>query len=144
MVDLQGWTEVDLAEAILKGARRRPEQLFGAYFQGTDRSDAFGAAYEGVYRLPADATGIRPKGIYRFFSCLDDAVRRCPENCRKRLLLDSLIVHLNDDHHWSRERIAGWIAAEAVSRRRQPAPGPPRDADPSGDGSSLRAAESKE
>jgi hypothetical protein len=37
-------------------------------------------------------------------------VRKCPADCRKRLLLDSLLIHLNDDHHWSRERIADWLA----------------------------------
>jgi len=41
---------------------------FGGYFEGRDASDAFGAAYEGIYRLPPDATGIRPKGLYRFFA----------------------------------------------------------------------------
>jgi hypothetical protein len=102
--------EVLLAEAILAGTKRRPTQLFGGYFEGRDASDAFGAAYEGIYRLPPDATGIRPKGLYRFFACLDDSVRKCPADCRKRLLFDSLLIHLNDDHHWSRERIAAWLA----------------------------------
>jgi hypothetical protein len=106
-----------LAAAILDGARRRRRQLFGAYFDGTDSSDAFGAAYEGIYRLPVDATGIRPKGIYRFFDCLDNVVRRCPDGCGKRLLLDSLLIHLNDDHQWSRERIARWLAGEADPAR---------------------------
>ena len=102
--------EAWLADVIREGARCRPEQMFGAYFEGTDRSDALGSAYEGIYRLPADATGIRPKGIYRFFACLDDRVRRCPEpGCIKQHLLDTLIIHLNDDHRWSRERIAAYI-----------------------------------
>lgn len=105
--------ELELAAAIRSGARRRHEQLFGAYFEGTDWSDALGSAYEGVYRLPADATGIRPKGIYKFFSCLDDSIRRCPERgCGKLHLLDTLIIHLNDDHHWSRERIAAYVAGD--------------------------------
>jgi hypothetical protein len=102
--------EHELADAIRAGALRRHEQMFGAYFEGTDRSDALGSAYEGIYRLPADATGVRPKGIYRFFTCLDDRVRRCPEpGCIKQHLLDTLIIHLNDDHRWSRERIAAYI-----------------------------------
>ena len=102
--------EEQLAEAIRKGAKCRPEQMFGAYFDGTKRSDALGSAYEAIYRLPADATGVRPRGIYKFFSCLDDRVRRCPEEgCRKQHLLDTLIIHLNDDHHWSREQIADYI-----------------------------------
>ena len=55
--------ERDLAAVILDGAWRRPTQAFGEYFEGTRSSDALGAAYEGVYQLPADAAGIRPKGI---------------------------------------------------------------------------------
>ncbi len=105
--------EQELADAIRRGARRRHEQMFGAYFEGSDRSDALGSAYEGLYRLPTDATGIRPKGIYKFFACLDDRVRRCPEpGCIKRHFLDTLIIHLNDDHLWSRERIAAYIDGE--------------------------------
>lgn len=105
--------EQELAAAIRDGAQRRNRQMFGAYFEGRDRSDALGAAYEGIYRLPADATGVRPKGIYKFFSCLDDRVRRCPEpGCIKQHFLDSLIIHLNDDHGWSRERIAAYIDGE--------------------------------
>ena len=107
--------EQELADAIRAGARRRPDQMFGAYFEGTDRSDALGSAYEGIYRLPADATGIRPKGIYKFFNCLDDSVRRCPEpGCHKQHLLDTLMIHLNDDHQWSRERIAAYVAGESM------------------------------
>lgn len=105
--------ERELAEAIRAGAQRRREQMFGTYFEGTGRSDALGAAYEGIYRLPDDATGIRPKGIYKFFSCLDDSVRRCPEpGCHKQHFLDTLIIHLNDDHLWSRERIAAYVAGD--------------------------------
>jgi hypothetical protein len=108
--------EHELAEAIRAGARRRREQAFGTYFEGRTRSDAFGSAYEGIYRLPADATGIRPKGIYKFFACLDDSVRRCPEKgCPKHLLLDSLLIHLNDDHQWTRERIAAYVAGEPAA-----------------------------
>jgi hypothetical protein len=107
----------NLAAAILYGVTRRKEQAFGVYFEGRDQSDAIGAAYEAIYRLPADATGIRPRGIYKFFANLDNEVRRCPDTCRKQLLLDSLIIHLNDDHHWSRERIARWLAGETDTRR---------------------------
>jgi hypothetical protein len=108
--------EQELADAIRAGAHRRREQMFGAYFEGTDRSDALGSAYEGIYRLPADATGIRPKGIYKYFNCLDDSIRRCPEKgCGKQHLLDTLIIHLNDDHHWSRQRIAAYVGGDDVA-----------------------------
>jgi hypothetical protein len=29
--------------------------------------------------------------------------------CRKRLPLAAIIVHLNDDHQWSRSQIAAWV-----------------------------------
>jgi len=34
--------------------------------------------------------------------------------CKKQIPLAALIVHLNDDHHWSRERIADWLRANAA------------------------------
>ena len=102
--------EADLAEAILHGAAVRPDQAFGQYFEGRRASCALGAAYEGMYRLPMDATGIRPKHLERLFDCLEYTLRRCPEGCKKRLSLGAMILHLNDDHQWPRERIALWVA----------------------------------
>jgi hypothetical protein len=32
-----------------------------------------------------------------------------PECSKKKLPLGALIVHLNDAHHWTRERIAAWV-----------------------------------
>jgi len=29
---------------------------------------------------------------------------------KKKLPLGALIVHVNDAHHWTRERIAAWVA----------------------------------
>ena len=104
--------EAELAEAILNGAAVRPDQAFGHYFEGRRASCALGAAYEGMYRLPMDATCIRPKHLERLFDCLEYTLRRCPEGCKKRLALGAMILHLNDDHHWPRERIAQWVAPE--------------------------------
>jgi hypothetical protein len=70
--------EKELAHAIREGAKHRPHQSFGEYFKGRQRSCALGAAYEGIYRLPEDADGLRPKRLDRFFDCLDGVVRRCP------------------------------------------------------------------
>ncbi|MDH4064659.1 MAG: hypothetical protein OEW19_09680 [Acidobacteriota bacterium] len=103
--------ERELAAFIRAGAERRPEQAFGDYFKGRHASCALGAAYEGMYRLPDQAEGTRPtKDLEWFFDCLEGSVRRCPaEGCRKTLTLASLLVHLNDDHRWTREEIAGWL-----------------------------------
>lgn len=104
--------EAELAAAILEGAGHRPDQAFGHYFVGVHASCALGAAYEGMYRLPTEAEGVRPRELWRLFDCLENTLRRCPEGCRKRLSLASMILHLNDDHEWSRERIAAWVAPE--------------------------------
>jgi hypothetical protein len=53
--------EAELAQAILDGAHVRPEQAFGEYFIGRRASCALGAAYEGMYHLPGDATGHPPE-----------------------------------------------------------------------------------
>lgn len=103
--------EQDLAVAIRLGAIRRPEQAHGHYFEGSRRSCALGAAYEGVYRLPVEAGAVRPIHLERLFDCLETTMRSCPEGCRKRLPLAAIIVHLNDDHLWTRAQIAAWVEA---------------------------------
>jgi hypothetical protein len=105
--------ERELAEFIRDGSKRRPDQAFGEYYRGHSASCALGAAYEAMYRLPEDVEGQHPtRDLDWFFDCLD-TVRACPEpGCRKRIFLAALLVHLNDDHRWSRERIAAWLSGE--------------------------------
>ena len=89
-----------------------PEQAFGDYYRGRHASCALGAAYEGMYRLPQQAANIRPtKDLEWFFDCLEGSVRKCPggDGCKKSLSLAAILVHLNDDHKWSREQIASWL-----------------------------------
>jgi hypothetical protein len=102
--------EKELASFIRTGLARRRVQAIGRYFQGKNASCALGAAYEGMYRLPADAENVHPsKDLQWFFLCLD-TVKSCPaEGCKKKLSLAAVIVHLNDDHLWTREDIADWI-----------------------------------
>jgi hypothetical protein len=104
--------EKELAQYLRTGAGRRPEQAFGDYYRGRNASCALGAAYEGMYRLPSQAGGLRPtKDLEWFFDCLEGSVRRCPggDGCKKSLSLAAIMVHLNDDHRWSREQIAQWL-----------------------------------
>jgi hypothetical protein len=105
--------EVELARAIRLGARRRPDQAFGEYYVGRRASCALGAAYEGIHLLPPNAEKIDPVDLGRLFDCLDYTLRRCPVGCGKGLALAAMILHLNDDHQWSREQIADWVAPEA-------------------------------
>ena len=105
--------ERELAEAIRFGARRRSEQAFGEYYQGRHASCALGAAFEGLYRLPEEVGQLHPKRLDRLWECLEGTIRKCPEGCRKSLILAAMIIHLNDDHRWDRERIAAWVAGPA-------------------------------
>lgn len=102
----------DLAQAIMTGVRRRPVQSFGEYFGENGGSDALGAAYEGIFLLPRDVRGFHPR-VWRLFDFLENTARRCPAGCHKFLPIAALMVHLNDDHEWSRERIAEWVRGEA-------------------------------
>jgi hypothetical protein len=106
---LQREDEEELAEAILSGAERRPRQSFGTYFGPEGGSCALGAAYDGVYRLPESVRGTHPTRMDRFFHCLENVSKRCPAGCRKKVPIAALIVHLNDDHRWTREQIADWL-----------------------------------
>ena len=115
--------EKELASFIREGAQRRPEQAYGDYFKGENASCALGAAYDGMYRMRGDVGKTRPtKDLDRVFNCLESTIRPCPaEGCTKRLGLAVIIVHLNDDHCWSREQIAAWVAYEPQAELPEPA-----------------------
>lgn len=51
--------QIELADAIAEGARRRPNQAFGEYFSTKGGWCAPGAADEGAYALPQEAASIR-------------------------------------------------------------------------------------
>lgn len=111
--------EVELANAIMAGVHRRPLQSFGDYYGPEGGSCALGAAYEGIILLPRHVERFHPK-VWRLFHILEDVSRSCPEGCKKHIPIGALIVHLNDDHHWSRERIAEWVRGEVADGRTTP------------------------
>src|SRR6195256_1681460 len=90
--------QIELAEAIAEGARRRPTQAFGEYFSTRGGSCALGAAYEGAYALPQEAGSIRPR-LDRLFDCLENVRRRCPEGGDKRLPVKPTLLHLDEHSH---------------------------------------------
>ena len=122
--------ERELADAILTGAHRRPTQSFGSYFGPEGGSCALGAAFEGIYLLPAHAEGTHPERLDRFFHCIDYVSRRCPAGCKKQVPIGALIVHLNDDHRWTREQIASWLRGERLLPAEGAAAEPVKDAKP--------------
>ena len=93
----------ELAAYIRAGSTRGP-QCFGSYFDEKGGSCALGAVYEGVYHLPRDHGKLIPDHLERLFRCLDEVTKKCPQGCSKRLPLAAMIVHLNDDHRWTREQ----------------------------------------
>jgi hypothetical protein len=92
----------------------RVHQCFGSYFDDQGGSCALGAVYEGVYHLPRAHGKLIPDHLERLFRCLDEVTKACPQGCKKRLPLASMIVHLNDDHRMTREQIAEWLTQEST------------------------------
>lgn len=98
----------ELAAFIREGMTKRTDQAFGDYFSGQNASCALGAAYEAMYRLPREG-GHPTRDLDWFFDCLD-TVKACPaDGCKKKLFLAAILVHLNDDHLWTRDQIADWL-----------------------------------
>ena len=104
-----------LSDLIRIGARRRP-QCFGAYFSSEGGSCAMGAAMEALTGSTDVRMGI--EALRRAFPDLLslDNLFVCPlapseingtlEVC---IGLSGLVTHFNNDHRWSRERIADWL-----------------------------------
>lgn len=124
-----------LSDAIRKGAMQRP-QIVGYMFyvpkeyvvgeatgvtglivslkDGVLSSCALGAAWEGTYGEPQSGVFKWDEDMQRelksVYPELTRAVR-CPV-CPKDngpMSLESVIVDLNDLHHWTREEIADWL-----------------------------------
>lgn len=110
-----------LSDAILLGSTMRP-QIHGRLSDG-EGTCAMGAASDAVGVLDAVLSakygnermaliesrfpGICSGGRY---SCpCGGSARRteCPDLCS----LGPMVMHLNDDHFWTRERIASWVAS---------------------------------
>jgi hypothetical protein len=101
-----------LSTAIREGSKVRPQNCGGGYFSknGEVRSCALGAAYEALGNSPTLSSRVND-ALYATFSAEFEHVVACPQlHCDSGLmLLRTMIVHLNDIHFWSRERIADWV-----------------------------------
>lgn len=94
-----------LSEAMRLGSMNKP-QAFGALIRD-GATCALGAAYEATGVLVCDDDDDK-KGVVRF--PILDAVSGCPA-CQfvHNEYIGFVITHLNDEHRWTRERIADWI-----------------------------------
>jgi hypothetical protein len=110
-----------LSQAIRIGATKRPQAFKHFFYQETFNdpicSCALGAAYEGF--------GNKPEPVieaFKVWQAIDKALGEdslhyyisspCPKGCshyRSGWPIGSLVSHLNDDHHMSRETIADWL-----------------------------------
>jgi hypothetical protein len=93
-----------LSEAIRLGAMMKPQCFHRLYDEITGGSCAFGAALDAVGGKYAEIP------IEWFSSGAFHAV--CPEcdnTQRSDRYAGNTIAHLNDEHWWSRERIADWV-----------------------------------
>lgn len=114
-----------LSDAILKGAKLRPQAHGQFYFQG--RSCVLGAAMEGAFgadefamyvnagtaQTPGFALRALMLKLETLYPVLNDLwTRPCPVCgyppawAMVTPPLRNWLIHLNDDHKWSRERIA--------------------------------------
>jgi hypothetical protein len=96
------------------GHQAPPDAVLRELLRPNGGSCALGAAYEGVYLLPTDAHDAMPRRLDRFFDCLENTSRRCPAGCKKQIPIGAMIVHLNDDHEWTREMVAAWLRGDPI------------------------------
>lgn len=94
-------TPIKPSEAIRLGCLIAPEQAFGNYIVPSGAACALGAmalGWDGVVSIASTNRAHDAVGLV--------ANRDCPETgCRSA----AWVPHLNDDHLWSRERIAAWL-----------------------------------
>lgn len=95
-----------LSEAIRLGAMLRPQGFGRSYDKRNGGTCAFGAACEacGIDVTDDKATGAAKLAWYGFYASLMGVP--CPV-CNASGSVT--IPHLNDHHHWTRERIADWV-----------------------------------
>lgn len=103
------------SEAILAGAKLRP-QGFGILY-GNGKSCALGAACEGSgYPIAYQATARHVDAHLEkaFGAAVLNTITSCPySDCdHPDDFAEMIITHLNDDHKWTRERIAEWLAGK--------------------------------
>lgn len=94
-----------LSTAIRLGSMLRP-QGFGSYLDHDDRTCAFGAAFDAIGILMEMAT-LRVDQNWPWCQRME---MECPACRQKQGIVEGLVVHLNDYHQWTRERIADWVA----------------------------------
>lgn len=102
-----------LAQAILKGSQWTKQRIGG--WRGREINES-GERVVTACALQAGLEAVG-KGDYEGLEAVRElwpevawVQARCPaEDCPNKTTIDGQVMHLNDQHHWSRERIAAWV-----------------------------------
>ena len=102
-----------LSEAIRLGSMETMQAIGAFYSKEADAACALGAALLAVGHLNRDGEDLNHYD--EVYACWPEARRRgygCPSCLHVTPLnpVAEIIIHLNDDHEWTRERIADWVA----------------------------------
>lgn len=109
-----------LSAAIRRGAALHPQGQPHMYFRRDSKtkevvgSTALGAAWAAAGEEPNRLT---TQGLYARFPVLrTEKSAACPARgtCRTGATLDAHIIHLEDRHGWTRERVACWLEAQRL------------------------------
>jgi len=106
-----------LSEAMRLGALLKPQGFGKLYDLRSKGTCAFGAAFDAIGRLHEAV--LQCGNLDTEWQPLIDTIVVCPHCDRVRGPLESMVVHLNDGHQWTRERIANWV--ETIEGRAPPA-----------------------
>jgi len=109
-----------LSEAMRLGAMLKP-QGFGIW-----RRNEASCAMDAV----VDGSGATWEMLSQQFPILKIGQLRCPVCQSWNTNVGSVIMHLNDHHRWTRERIADWIEAEFEHDKLAPAAARELDSEP--------------
>ncbi len=104
--------ETPLADLIRKGSLIRP-QIFGTYVS-LNGTCVVGAATDGLW-----GEGWSGHKAIMALPNISLSLRR-PCDCRSdyaQYQLWQIMIHLNDDHRWTREQIADWVAIQEKEPR---------------------------
>lgn len=120
----------DIAAAILKGAALRPQTTYGGLYMiedGVFCSCTNGAAWEGAHgpftTFKEALKSFDGDMFFADFPCLNNHITACPaQDCTIDSVyigddddsLFAMLNHLNDEHKWSREAIAAFVAGLEV------------------------------
>jgi len=97
--------------ALIRQGLAGTEQAHGVFFQAANRCCALGAAMR--------AQGMGPADIADFLDDWDHVMAkkaRCPQwlTCGLAGDVETIVIHMNDDHRVSREEIAAWLEEQGL------------------------------